>query len=92
MRIERYVFARWKLVLFAGAFAACSVSALPAAPAENLLAWWSFDQVPNGRTLERVALMEDVVGGNCKQPPGVVGKALQFDGFSMEIVRPAAAG
>ena len=90
MRIERYVFARWKLALLAGAFAACSVSALLAKPAENLLVWWSFDQVQNGRTLERVALIEDVVGGNYKQPPGVVGKALQFDGFTTEIVRQAA--
>ena len=90
MRIERYVFARWKLALLAGAFVACSVSALLAAPAENLLVWWSFDQVQNGRTLERVALIEDVVGGNYKQPPGVVGKALQFDGFTTEIVRQAA--
>ena len=37
-----------------------------------------------------MAAVEDAIGGNFMETPGVVGKALKFDGFTTEIVRPAA--
>jgi hypothetical protein len=62
-----------------------------AAPAGDLVAWWSFDRVQNGKTPDGVARVEDAIGGNFQQTPGVVGTAMQFDGFTTEIVRAAAS-
>jgi hypothetical protein len=89
--IERHVASAWKLALTAGAYAAIAVSALLAAPAEEFLAWWSFDQVQDGRASDRVSRVEDTIGGNFTPTAGVVGNALLFDGFTTEIVRPAAS-
>jgi len=55
------------------------------------LAWWKFDEVSDGRTPERGAQRGDPIAGNFKLVPGVAGKALKFDGFTAEIVRPAAS-
>jgi hypothetical protein len=88
--MKRSTPAGWPRLWGAGLFAVAAAGALQAAPNEDLLAWWSFDQVQNGQTLDRTARIEDAVGGNFKQTAGVVGTALQFDGFTTEIVRPAA--
>jgi hypothetical protein len=55
------------------------------------LAWWRFDEVSDGRTPELGAQRGDTIAGSFKLVPGVVGKALKFDGFTAEIVRPAAS-
>jgi hypothetical protein len=80
-----------KLAFTIGVFAAFGAGSLRAAPAEELLAWWSFDQVQNGKTTERAAMTEDAIGGNFSPTAGVVGQALLFDGFTTEIIRPAAS-
>lgn len=61
------------------------------APAKDLVAWWSFDQVQDRKTLDRVTQVQDAIGGQFVQTPGVVGAALKFDGFTTEILRPAAS-
>ena len=81
----------WKPVLVAGLFAAFAAGDFRAAPAGDLLAWWNFDRVQNGKTADRIAMIEDAIGGNFKQTAGVVGQALLFDGFTTEIIRPAAS-
>ena len=81
----------WRLLFALGALSAAWPGISWTAHAEDFLACWSFDQVKDGRTTERVAGIEDTIGGNFKQTAGVVGKALLFDGFTTEIVRPAAS-
>jgi len=57
----------------------------------ELLAWWSFDRIDERATADSVAASNDSIGGNFKAVAGVLGKAVKFDGFTTEIVRPAAA-
>ncbi len=73
------------------AMAASATVAMAAAPAGDLLAWWSFDRSDGHQTADGVGAVEDVISGNFKETPGVLGKALKFDGFTTEIIRPAAA-
>jgi len=89
--IERFAQSVLKLAVAVGTFAAFAPGILLAAPSEELLAGWSFEQVQNGKTSDRVTQVEDTIGGHYQQTPGVVGKALQFDGFTTEIIRPAAS-
>ena len=66
------------------------VSPAAGAAADELSAWWSFDQVKDRQTLDLSGKVADTIGGNFKSVPGVVGSALKLDGFTTEIVRPAA--
>ena len=61
-----------------------------ASAADGLLADWSFNQIQNGKTADSAAKVDDVISGNFKATPGVIGSGLEFDGFTTEIVRPAA--
>jgi hypothetical protein len=66
------------------------VSPAAGAAADGLAAWWSFDQVKDRQTMDSSGKVADTIGGNFKSVPGVVGSALKLDGFTTEIVRPAA--
>ncbi|MCX7048533.1 MAG: LamG domain-containing protein [Candidatus Sumerlaeota bacterium] len=65
--------------------------AMQAAPDEQLTAWWSFDQVVDHKTPERVARVDYLIGGAVTQTRGVVGAALKFDGFTTELKQEAAS-
>ncbi len=73
-----------------GAAVSLAAGTLPAASAAAPLAWWNFDPVTGSNTTDLISRRVDVIGGKATQAPGVVGAALQFDGFTTEIVRPAA--
>jgi hypothetical protein len=70
---------------------ACASAALSAAAPDAPLASWSFERIDGRSTADGSAAVGDPIGGNFKQSAGVLGKALKFDGFTTEIVRPAAA-
>ena len=80
----------WRQTL-RGTLLGSSLAALFSAHADtnDLIAWWKFDRVVNGQTEEGIAHFTDIIGGNSKQTPGVLGTALKFDGFTTEIVRLA---
>ena len=69
----------------------CGVGFVATALGADPLVWWRFDGMTDGRTPEHTAPLGDLVTGNFKLVPGVVGQALKFDGFTTEIVRPAAS-
>ena len=61
-----------------------------AAGTGDLAAWWSFDQIKDRQAMDVSGKIADPIGGNFKPAAGVVGAALKLDGFTTEIVRPAA--
>ena len=53
----------------------------------RLVAWWSFDQVREGKTLEVVGKVEDSIHGHYRVVKGVKGQALVFDGYTTCVMR-----
>lgn len=56
---------------------------------EPPVAWWPFDEIRSGATRETVGKIEDPVAGRANCVPGVVGGALECDGFTSRVVREA---
>ncbi len=55
---------------------------------EDLLARWSFDEASGSTVLDSATSTRDTIAGFHKFVPGVSGNALQFDGYTTQIVRP----
>ncbi|HHF42709.1 MAG TPA: LamG domain-containing protein, partial [Candidatus Aminicenantes bacterium] len=53
----------------------------------RVVAWWSFDQVREGKTLEVVGKVEDSIHGHYRVVKGVKGQALVFDGYTTCVMR-----
>ncbi len=69
----------------------CGVGFVTSALGADPSMWWRFDVMMDARTPERTAPSGDLVTGNFKLVPGIAGHALKFDGFTTELVRPAAS-
>ena len=50
---------------------------------------WNFDEASGAITVDSLGSIEDKIVGFSNRVPGVVGNALQFDGYTTRIIRPA---
>ena len=70
-------------------FAAVAVATtMLSAQSNDLLARWTFDDVSGGSVRDAATGSSDNIAGFYKLVPGVAGQALQFDGYTTQIVRP----
>ncbi len=61
-----------------------------AAADDGPIAWWPFDSASDDVTADRASDVGDRIAGNYKFIQGATNRALQFDGFTAVIDRPAA--
>lgn len=61
-----------------------------AAATDDLVAWWSFDEVDGRMVVDRASGMRDAIEGRVTPVRGAVGGALRLDGFTSSIRRRAA--
>ena len=54
---------------------------------DDLLAWWTFDELRSRRVIDFVTQIEDTLEDNFRYVQGVTGSALKFDGFTSSLVR-----
>ncbi len=80
-----------RVIMFSG-FALClMVNCFSAFGAEDgLAAWWKFDTGKDGVATDSVGGIDDAISGNFEYVDGVVGKAIDFDGYTTSITREAA--
>lgn len=65
-------------------------SMIPAGtPIENVISYWNFDLIEQGKAKEEIAGILSPVGGNYRLVHGVRGQALVFDGYTSRLVFPA---
>lgn len=57
---------------------------------QDLVAWWKFEHIREGKTLDSVGQIEDDISGNFKHVLGVQGNALKLDGFTTVVIREAS--
>lgn len=55
----------------------------------HLAAYWSFDEIQDGKATDAVREMEDEIAGNFWTADGVKGKCLKLDGYTTHLVRQA---
>ncbi len=53
----------------------------------DVIAWWKFDAVTDGKTVESISGDADVIVGNYKLVEGVLGKGLKLDGLTSYVMR-----
>ena len=54
---------------------------------DDLIAWWDFENIQEGRVEDRATGIRDQIDGNFRILDGVTGKALKFDGFTTRVRR-----
>jgi len=62
----------------------------PAAAAQDLIAWWKFDEGQGRPAVDGISQKQDTIVGNFRHVPGVSGTAVKFDGFTTHMIREAA--
>ena len=56
---------------------------------KDSLAYWSFDDIQDGKTLEKASGQQDTVSGHYRLVRGVKGNAIITDGYTCSIAKPA---
>ncbi len=60
-------------------------------PTPKPAAWWTFDEVRDGRVIDRAGEASDPLSGNFRLVRGVKGQAVKFDGYTTVVRRDAGA-
>ena len=53
------------------------------------VAWWKFDVLNNGNTIDAVSQIQDSISGYFRSENGVLDKSLKLDGYTTKVLRTA---